>query len=65
LEELYLGLRTTSGVSAELIPRETRERWASEGWAAVLPDRVRLTAEGWLRLDALVGSLPLRQRPMP
>ncbi len=56
LEQLYLGLRTTDGVPAELIPQADAARWQAEGWALV-GDRVRLTAEGWLRLDALVASV--------
>ncbi|MEZ0333739.1 MAG: radical SAM family heme chaperone HemW [Gemmatimonadales bacterium] len=57
IEELYLGLRTTEGLSADRIEAETRQRWAADGWAEVVGDRLRLTAEGWLRLDALVAHL--------
>jgi oxygen-independent coproporphyrinogen-3 oxidase len=57
LEELYLGLRTTGGVALDrLAPAVTRE-WQLKGWAAPAGDRVRLTPEGWLRLDALVTSI--------
>ncbi len=69
LEEIYLGLRTDRGVPAEWIPSRLTGRWIDQGWArhnredasgmgsaADHPDgrwRVKLTAEGWLRLDAL------------
>lgn len=57
-EEAYLGLRTDSGyevtAGADL---EHATRWMKEGWASVSGRRVRLTPEGWLRLDALAASL--------
>jgi len=56
LEELYLGLRTREGVSAERVPRDTAKAWIDAGWAAVSGGAVRLTAEGWLRLDALTAA---------
>ncbi len=58
LEELYLGLRTTDGLDARRVPARLREDWEREGWAAPASGRVRLTSEGWLRLDALVPSIP-------
>jgi oxygen-independent coproporphyrinogen III oxidase len=58
LEERYLGLRTDAGVAAGLVPEPLRRQWVREGWASDEGERVRLTAEGWLRLDALVASLP-------
>lgn len=58
LEARYLGLRTHSGVAEALIPAEVRARWAGQGWAEVAGGRLRLLPEGWLRLDALVASLP-------
>jgi oxygen-independent coproporphyrinogen-3 oxidase len=57
LEELYLGLRTDVGVPSAQIPSPARQAWESAGWATTTGDRVRLTAEGWLRLDALVASV--------
>ncbi len=57
LEELYLGLRTDAGVPSGMIPAAAREAWVAEGWASSEDGRVRLTAQGWLRLDALVGSV--------
>jgi putative oxygen-independent coproporphyrinogen III oxidase len=57
LEELYLGLRTADGLPAERVAAETVGRWSESGWATVLDGKVRLTPEGWLRLDALVASV--------
>jgi oxygen-independent coproporphyrinogen-3 oxidase len=55
LEELYLGLRTREGVPAGRLPGETTAPWVSAGWAVASGDRLRLTPEGWLRLDALAA----------
>ena len=61
LEDLYLGLRTIDGLPADKLPAKILQRWVSEGWALTAgpPDRLtaRLTAEGWLRLDALVAQV--------
>jgi hypothetical protein len=57
MERRYLGLRTDTGVEAGLVPVENRALWVRDGWATEEEDRVRLTVEGWLRLDALVASL--------
>ena len=57
LEELYLGLRTVEGLPPDAIPAAIAERWEAAGWA-LIGDRIRLTPEGWLRLDALVAALP-------
>jgi hypothetical protein len=57
LEEVYLGLRTDRGVPAERLPPEAIAAWTVAAWARTDPDgRLRLTPEGWLRLDALVAS---------
>jgi putative oxygen-independent coproporphyrinogen III oxidase len=58
LEELYLGLRTSDGVAGDRIPQKTLLQWEEAGWAVANGDRVRLTPEGWLRLDPLVASVP-------
>jgi oxygen-independent coproporphyrinogen-3 oxidase len=60
LETLYLGLRTREGVPAVLVSNGDRERWKAERWAREEGGRVRLTPEGWLRLDALVSSVASR-----
>ena len=57
LEELYLGLRTIDGLAGDRVPAAVRHRWEAEGWALPGNDRVRLSAEGWLRLDPLVASI--------
>ncbi|MEO8225977.1 MAG: radical SAM family heme chaperone HemW [Gemmatimonadota bacterium] len=56
LEELYLGLRTTDGLPLTALRPATVERWTSDGWATA-NGRIRLTPEGWLRLDALVAAV--------
>ncbi len=57
LEVLYLGLRTREGLALDQLPASLARRWEAEGWAIADGGRVRLTAEGWLRLDALVPSI--------
>jgi coproporphyrinogen III oxidase-like Fe-S oxidoreductase len=57
LEELYLGLRTAEGIAQSRIPAPVRAAWKGAGWAKVADNRIRLTPEGWLRLDALVASI--------
>jgi len=57
LEEVYLGLRTSVGASHRHVPQSVSDRWRDAGWAEVGPERVRLTPEGWLRLDALVSEV--------
>ncbi len=56
LELLYLGLRTIEGVPRARVSTTVRERWIEEGWARERRDRLTLTVEGWLRLDALVAG---------
>lgn len=57
LEQTYLGLRTLEGVPEEWITGSRASDWEQQGWATLADGRIRLTVEGWLRLDALVGSL--------
>jgi oxygen-independent coproporphyrinogen-3 oxidase len=57
LEELYLGLRTCEGLAADRLDPTTVAAWEAAGWAEPAAGRVRLTPEGWLRLDALVGAV--------
>jgi oxygen-independent coproporphyrinogen III oxidase len=57
LEEIYLGLRTIEGLPLNRIAAARREGWEQQGWAQSSGGRVRLTAEGWLRLDALAASV--------
>jgi putative oxygen-independent coproporphyrinogen III oxidase len=56
IEDLYLGLRTDSGVPVSVVSAPDLAAWKAEGWAEEAEGRVRLSAEGWLRLDALVGA---------
>lgn len=57
LEDLYLGLRTDRGVAADAVAPGVLAVWVGEGWAVTRGDRLVLSPEGWLRLDALVASL--------
>lgn len=56
LENLYLGLRTDAGVPADWVFPDLRRAWGVAGWAVEAAGRLTLTAEGWLRLDSLVGQ---------
>jgi len=58
LEEVYLGLRTAEGLPTNRLPPESVAAWTGAGWAVATPGRIRLTAEGWLRLDALAAATP-------
>jgi oxygen-independent coproporphyrinogen III oxidase len=58
IETLYLGLRTLDGLPRDLLPADTRRGWRDAGWAMEANDRLILTPEGWLRLDALVAAVP-------
>lgn len=62
IEALYLGLRTADGIDAALCSpaasfRDRLTAWEGQGWVAVRNGHVCCTAEGWLRLDALVADL--------
>lgn len=59
LEDLYLGLRVREGVDLDTLPPSIVSSWITEGWAVRDGARLRLTPEGWLRLDAL-AALDLR-----
>jgi len=56
VEDLYLGLRTDGGVPLDAIGAPLVRSWLDAGWASQAGGRLRLTAEGWLRLDALVAQ---------
>lgn len=56
-EKVYLGLRTNAGLAVSNSDREHTDRWQTEGWATRHGDVVRLTSEGWLRLDSLAAAL--------
>ena len=57
LERRYLGLRTSAGIEVAELPSGPCSAWVQAGWAVLTGDRLRLTVEGWLRLDALVGAI--------
>lgn len=56
-ERVYLGLRTQRGLAFTPPERAASEEWVHEGWANVDDSVLRLTAEGWLRLDSLAARL--------
>jgi coproporphyrinogen III oxidase-like Fe-S oxidoreductase len=59
-EGVYLGLRTIDGLSVSEEEVARISIWAEAGWATIhAGPRVRLTARGWLRLDALAADLTL------
>lgn len=58
-EGLYLGLRTSDGLELAGANLVKADAWVREGWARRDGNRIRLTPEGWLRMDALVAALAL------
>jgi len=60
LERLYLALRTDEGLAESDCPPDRLTAWRGEGWVDGSGGRVRCTAQGWLRLDALVRDLTPR-----
>jgi len=57
-ERVYLALRTSEGLSlAGPDVGAPPPAWVERGWAVVRGDRLALTPEGWLRLDALAADL--------
>lgn len=60
LERIWLGLRTSAGLSLDGLgdaPRQLVAAWKREGWAVPGGSGVRLTASGWLLLDRLAVEL--------
>lgn len=57
-EAVYLGLRTTDGLEVTETDGPVIQPWLEAGWGRIAASgRLVLTAEGWLRLDALVAAL--------
>jgi oxygen-independent coproporphyrinogen-3 oxidase len=56
-EKVYLGLRTRDGLPVSRHDRASAGQWSEKGWATLDGDVVRLTSEGWLRLDSLAAAL--------
>jgi oxygen-independent coproporphyrinogen III oxidase len=63
LERVYLGLRTTRGCDRGDLDAATVAPWLAAGWAVDIGPRLRLTAPGWLRLDALTAALTVHRSP--
>ena len=60
LERIWLGLRTSAGLSLDGMgdaPRRLAAAWEREGWAVPEGSGLRLTATGWLLLDRLAVEL--------
>jgi oxygen-independent coproporphyrinogen III oxidase len=60
-EEVYLGLRTTGGLTLQAHELDIVRPWVDAGWGTVESHAFRLTATGWLRLDAIAASLTMRR----
>jgi oxygen-independent coproporphyrinogen-3 oxidase len=59
-ESVYLGLRTAQGLQLMADEVERAGRWVDAGWGQLDEGwRLRLSAAGWLRLDALAADLTL------
>lgn len=56
-EYVYLSLRTDEGMDLRAEEWTRADRWIGAGWAVRTGDRLRLTAEGWLRLDSIAADL--------
>jgi oxygen-independent coproporphyrinogen-3 oxidase len=57
-ESVYLGMRTDAGLLLEEGERDLVARWEVAQWVTRdADDRLRCTALGWLRLDALAAAL--------
>ncbi len=63
LERIWLSLRTRDGLPdddsiwARRAMKTARDRWVRAGWLERRRGHIVATAEGWLRLDALVAEL--------
>lgn len=62
-ERVYLGLRTSEGLSIHPELARRVHEWVGAGWALFEGSRVRLTPAGWLRLDALAANLTTAGSP--
>ena len=57
-EGVYLGMRSVAGLPIVATDRPVIAPWLAAGWVTVGDDqRLRCTATGWLRLDALAAAL--------
>ncbi|MCU0624245.1 MAG: radical SAM family heme chaperone HemW [Gemmatimonadaceae bacterium] len=62
-EAVYLGLRTRDGLAVQPADDPCLAPWRAAGWAVQEGERLRLTPEGWLRLDALAAALTAHRSP--
>jgi oxygen-independent coproporphyrinogen-3 oxidase len=61
-ESVYLGMRSDRGLELRLGERDLVAPWEVAGWVTIGADgRLRCTALGWLRLDALAAALTHRR----
>lgn len=68
LERVWLGLRTRLGLPLEEATarqRQVADLWRRQGWATPEPEVLRLTTEGWLRLDRLAVEYAAAAAPAP
>ena len=56
-EAVYLGLRTRDGLVRRAEDEDCIASWIEAGWGRRVGDRLVLTPDGWLRLDALAAAL--------
>lgn len=56
-ERVYLGLRTDNGLKVDRCDLSAVRTWVAQGWAVLHDSVVKLTPEGWLRLDSLAAGL--------
>ena len=56
-ENVYLGLRTRTGLLLREGETATVDPWLEAGWAELDGPRLTLTPTGWLRLDSLAATL--------
>lgn len=56
-ERVYLGLRTENGLTVKGRDLGSARTWVAQGWAVLHDSVVKLTPEGWLRLDSLAAGL--------
>lgn len=59
LERIYLGLRTSDGITSSALsrPLPPSSAFFEQGWLLRDGPRLRCTPAGWLRLDSLVAAL--------
>lgn len=56
-EKVYLALRTIDGYEATDSDLKAAAIWKEQGWATIDGKTIRLSPEGWLRLDSLAAGL--------